>query len=353
MSGEHLDAPRAVDRFTTVTDVPHSTQLAIVVPCFNEEEVLSITARRLDALLAALRDKGKISAHSKVYFVDDGSRDRTWDRIVDLAATHRTVVGIKLSRNRGHQNALMAGLLYAAGDAIVSIDADLQDDETVIETMVDEYRKGHDIVYGVRSDRSLDTFFKRFTATSFYRLLATLGVEVILNHADFRLMSRPAIECLRQYDEANLYLRGIIPQLGFASTTVSYRRSKRVAGESKYSFGKMVALSMQGITSFSILPLRAVTALGLVISLVSLVMGAWAIALKLLTDRALPGWASTVVPLYFLGGLQLLSLGVIGEYLGKVYMETKRRPRFTIQATTEGKDDRMRAECRRSDALAR
>jgi glycosyltransferase involved in cell wall biosynthesis len=310
-----------------------SMQLSVVVPCYNEEEVLPVASRRLCALLDELQQKGKIEARSRIYFVDDGSRDRTWELIAKLAGENSAIRGIKLSRNRGHQNALLAGLFHAEGDAVITIDADLQDDETVIEQMVDRCREGFDIVYGVRDDRTSDTLFKRMTAQGYYRLMSAMGVDLVFNHADYRLMARVTIESLKDYGEVNLFLRGLIPELGFRTACVSYRRAERFAGESKYPLSKMLGLAIQGITSFSVIPLRAITVIGLAISLLSLSMGAWALAIKLFSSSALPGWASTVVPLYFLGGVQLFSLGVIGEYLAKVYMETKRRPRYIIEKT--------------------
>jgi Glycosyltransferases involved in cell wall biogenesis len=241
------------------------------------------------------------------------------------------VQGIKLSRNYGHQNALLAGLLVAQGDALVSVDADLQDDLGVIEQMLDAYHDGCDVVYGVRENREADSAFKRFTAESYYCLLAFMGVDVVFNHADYRLLSRRAVEALREYGEVNLFLRGIIPLLGFRSRSISYRRAERFAGESKYPMRKMLSLACQGITSFSTFPLRLITVLGLIIFVVSSLLGIWAIGIRLFSDLAVPGWASTVVPAYFLGGIQLLGIGIIGEYLAKIYMETKRRPRFHIE----------------------
>jgi glycosyltransferase involved in cell wall biosynthesis len=309
-------------------------KLSVVVPCYNEQEVLPATAGRLVALLADLQRKGKTEPGSCIWFVDDGSRDATWALIESLAARHQSLVrGIKLSRNQGHQNALLAGLFHADGDAIVSIDADLQDDETVIEQMVDHYLGSCEIVYGVRDDRTADTLLKRASAEGYYRLLRAMGVDVVFNHADFRLMSRRAVESLRLYGEVNLFVRGIIPQLGLRTATVRYRRVARQAGESKYPLRKMIGLALQGITSFSALPLRVITVIGLMVSVLSLGLGIWALFVKLFGTSALPGWTSTVVPLYFLGGVQLLSLGIIGEYLAKTYMETKRRPRFIIEKT--------------------
>lgn len=305
--------------------------LSIVVPCYNEQEVLPETAKRLTTLLDDLANREKISAQSCVYFVDDGSKDSTWQLIESIAANQPLFKGIKLSRNRGHQIALLAGLTTAPGDAIISIDADLQDDLAAIEAMIDAHKKGADIVYGVRAQRKTDTFFKRFTAESYYRLLDRLGVEVIFNHADYRLMSRRALDALAEYDETNVFLRGLIPQLGFPTSVVYYDRGERFAGESKYPLRKMLALAWNGVTSFSATPLRFITAMGFIIALASLAVTAWAVGVRLFGDSAVPGWASTVIPLYFLGGIQLLSMGMIGEYVAKTYSESKRRPRYQIE----------------------
>ena len=312
----------------------HMIDLSIVVPCYNEEAVLPVTIQQLTKLLQYLIDKGKITSDSCIYYVDDGSRDQTWDLIETYAKTNSFVRGIKLSRNRGHQNALLAGLLTVKGEVVISIDADLQDDLSAIEAMLDDYAAGYDIVYGVRSSRKTDTFFKNFTAIAYYRLLAVMGVEIIYNHADYRLMSRRVIEALKEFGEVNLFLRGIIPQLGFSHTIVYYERAERFAGESKYPLKKMLALAWQGITSFSDVPLKFITGLGLLVSLISFTVTIWAIWIKLFTEVAIPGWASTVLPIYFLGGIQLLCLGIIGEYLAKIYTETKRRPRYIIEKTT-------------------
>jgi glycosyltransferase involved in cell wall biosynthesis len=313
------------------TSPSRAIELSIVIPCYNEEEVLPETVRRLHALLQDLAAKGEITRTTRVFLVDDGSRDSTWPMIERFAEQYAFIRGIKLSRNHGHQNALLAGLLSAQGDAIISLDADLQDDLRVIETMLDHYRRGAHVVYGVRRSRHTDSFFKRFTAQSYYKLLAWMGVSTVYNHADYRLMSRRAIETLRTFPEANLFLRGIIPQLGFSSSVVQYDRGERYAGESKYPLTKMVALAVQGITSFSAAPLRLITALGLVVSILSFLVTLWALWVKFFTTGALPGWASTVLPIYFLGGVQLLCLGVIGEYLAKIYMEIKRRPRYIVE----------------------
>lgn len=307
--------------------------LSIVVPCYNEEEVLPETARRLSTLMKHLMDIGKVSSNSHVYFVDDGSSDRTWNMIESLTDANEFIRGIKLSRNCGHQNALLAGLSTADGDVVISVDADLQDDLTAIEEMIDCHAKGFEIVYGVRNSRKSDTYFKSATAKTYYRLLGAMGVELIYNHADYRLMSRKVVVALKEFGEVNLFLRGIIPQLGFSHILVYYERAERFAGESKYPLKKMLAFAWQGITSFSALPLRFITGLGAMVSLMSMAIAVWALWIRLFTDEAIPGWASTVLPIYFLGGVQLLCLGIMGEYLAKIYAETKRRPRFIIEKT--------------------
>ena len=309
-------------------------RLAIVVPCYNEEAVLPETVRHLLALLDDLAAAGKVSADSGAWLVDDGSHDRTWSMIREAAARDSRIHGVKLSRNRGHQNALLAGLDAAEGDAVVSVDADLQDDLGVVGKMVDLHAAGVDIVYGVRQSRGSDTAFKRFTAEGYYRVLARLGVQVVFNHADYRLMSRRALDALAEYREVNLFLRGIVPQLGFTTATIAYDRSERFAGESKYSLRRMVALAVNGITSFSVVPLRLIAALGLLICLFSLLMIGWVLVGAWVRNSVVPGWASSVIPIYLLGGVQLFSIGVIGEYVGKIYLETKRRPRFFVQERT-------------------
>lgn len=309
--------------------------LTLIVPCYNEEEVLPETSEKLLALLERLIVSGTVSTESTITFVDDGSRDRTWSLIQALHAQGHRVRGIKLSRNRGHQNALLAGLLTAPGDVLVSLDADLQDDIEAIPRMLEEHARGADIVFGVRHKRDTDTRFKRLTAKAYYKLMSALGVDMLPGHADFRLMSRRAIEALREFQEVNLFLRGIIPQLGFRSAVVTYERHARLQGESKYTLAKMVGLAFDGITSFSAEPLKWSTRLGAVLSTASLGFGVWAIFIHFFTDKALPGWTSTVVPMYFLGGIQLLSLGVIGGYISKIYSETKQRPRFIIDQTLD------------------
>ena len=310
-------------------------KLHIVVPCYNEQEVLPEAARQLDALLDSLIGKGKLAPESGVIFVDDGSTDATWALIEHEARNRSKVSGLSLSRNRGHQNAVLAGLMTADGDAIITIDADLQDDPDAIEQMVDRYLDGFDIVYGVRADRSTDTLFKRRSAGFFYRLLGFFGVELVHNHADFRLMARCAVEALREYREVNLYLRGIIPLLGFRTTTVEYARKERLAGESKYPLGKMIKLALQAITSFSTVPLQMITITGFLVFAGAMAVSAWVLWGRLFTDDAIPGWASTVLPIMMLGGIQILSIGVIGAYLGKIYSEVKSRPRYVIDKVTQ------------------
>lgn len=312
-------------------DTRKPAKLAIVVPCYNEEEVLPETIKQLSALLDEMMTMQLIDSGSHVCFVDDGSKDRTWAMICEYSNTNPQIKGIKLARNRGHQNALLAGLENAEGDVLVSIDADLQDDVSVIKAMMEEYHEGHDVVYGVRKARELDTRFKRITAEGYYHVLKRMGVNIVFNHADFRLMSRRAIEALKRYEEVNLFLRGIIPTIGFPSTNVEYDRAARFAGESKYPLRKMISLAVDGITSFSSVPLRLIAIMGMIIFLLSIVLSIWVLGTKLFTDNALPGWASSVLPMYLLGGIQLLSIGVLGEYVAKMYMETKKRPRYFIQ----------------------
>lgn len=308
-------------------------QLGIVVPCYNEEPVLPETAKRLLALLQKLVSEDLVSPDSAVYFVDDGSRDGTWSIIENLAAGSPQIHGIKLSRNEGHQHALIAGLFGARGDALISIDADLQDDINVIEDMVRLHRDGFEIVYGVRRERATDTRFKRCSAELYYALLARLGVDIVHNHADYRLMGRRAIEALHGFGEVNLFLRGIVPLLGFRSATAYYSRAERFAGESKYPLRKMLSLALDGVTSFSVAPLRMIAMLGFFVSLFSIAMVIWVAYGKLFMDSAIPGWASSVIPIYFLGGIQLLSIGVLGEYVAKIYLEVKHRPRYLVEKT--------------------
>lgn len=306
-------------------------QLAIVVPCYNEQEVLTETNSRLLVLLDRLQAQGQIRADSAIHYVDDGSRDGTWPLISLLATRDSRVKGIKLSRNRGHQNALLAGLLTVPGDAIVSIDADLQDDVDVIEKMVEQFALGAEVVYGVRDSRATDTTFKRNTALAYYSLMKKFGVDLVHNHADFRLMGRRSIEGLREFDEINLFLRGIVPLIGYKTAHVYYNRAERFAGISKYPLRKMLAFAVEGVTSLSVVPLRLITLLGFIVSLFSFLMIVYVLWGRLVLNAVIPGWASSVVPIYFLGGIQLLSMGIIGEYVSKIYLESKRRPRYIIE----------------------
>lgn len=313
------------------TEGGHKT-VNLVVPCYNEEAVLPETARRLAATLEKMIHDGLIAPGSGIYFVDDGSSDRTWEIVAHLAETcPARFHGIKLSRNCGHQRALLAGLHTVAGDALISIDADLQDDASVMPAMVGLFRDGCDVVYGVRRSRATDTWFKRATAHAYYALLGWLGVQVVPDHADYRLLSRRALGALAKFSEVNLFLRAVVPLLGFRSARVAYDRAPRAAGESKYPLSRMVGLALDGVTSFSMRPLRIITLAGIAISLATFAVGLWALGIRLLTARAVPGWTSTVVPIAFIGGLQLLGLGVIGEYIGKIYLEVKRRPLFEIE----------------------
>ncbi len=310
-----------------------SIVLAIVVPCYNEEEVLPETNRRLLDVLGRMQADGRVSPDSRIHYVDDGSKDGTWALIESLAAADRRSRGIKLSRNRGHQAALLAGLLTVEGDALVSIDADLQDDVTVIEAMVREHSAGAEVVYGVRESRQTDTAFKRQTALTYYRVMKTMGVDLVHNHADFRLLGRRSVEALREYGEVNMFLRGIVPLIGYKAATVKYDRTERFAGVSKYPLRKMLTFALEGMTSLSIVPLRLITLLGLVVSALSFAMIIFILYGTLVLNAVIPGWASSVVPIYFLGGIQLLSIGILGEYVAKIYLETKRRPRFFIEKT--------------------
>ena len=314
--------------------------LYIVVPCYNEEEVLPETSRRLKNKLKQLADAGKISPKSRVLFVNDGSRDRTWELISQLHENDPIFCGVDLSRNRGHQNALLAGLMTARdrADLVISMDADLQDDVDAVDAMVDKYLEGVDIVYGVRSSRKKDSFFKRTTAEAFYRLMNLMGADTVFNHADYRLMSRRALDGLAQFQEVNLFLRGIVPMIGYRTDTVEYERGERFAGESKYPLKKMMAFALEGVTSLSIKPLRMITALGFLIFLVSLVMIVYNVA-RWIGGNTITGWASLACSIWLIGGLILLALGVIGEYMGKLYLESKHRPRFLIRQVLEDDGD--------------
>lgn len=305
--------------------------LAIVVPCYNESAVFPQTLHTLGTLLHELITTGEISADSYLLFIDDGSRDDTWQQIA--AAQSAQIRGIKLSRNAGHQTALMAGLAAIDSDISISIDADLQDDITCIPKMIAAYKSGSDIVYGVRNDRSSDSAFKKYSANSYYKIMGWLGVQQIPNHADYRLMSRRAVNALLSYKENNLYLRGMIPLLGFPSSAVYYQRKERLAGESKYPLRKMLALALEGITSHSIIPLRLISLLGITTSLITFFVGIYAISVKF-GGGAVDGWTSLILSIFFLGGVQLVCLGIIGEYTGKIYLESKHRPKYFIEAAT-------------------
>ena len=309
--------------------------LYIVIPCYNEQEVLPITSKMFRQKILDLAAAGKISPDSRVLFVNDGSKDNTWQIIQQLALEDEHYVGLSLSRNRGHQNALLAGLMEAKElcDITISIDCDGQDDINAMDGMVDAYLDGCDIVYGVRAKRDTDTFFKRFTAEGFYKVMNWMGAQVVFNHADYRLMSSRALKEFANFKEVNIFLRGMVPLVGFKSTSVYYDRAERIAGESHYPLKKMLALAFDGITSLSVKPIRMITGLGLGVSIVSFIGVIWAL-FRALLGATVSGWASTVCILCFMGGIQLLCLGVIGEYIGKIYMESKHRPRFIIGERT-------------------
>ena len=310
--------------------------LYIIIPCYNEEKVLPITSELFLKELQTLIADDKISQNSKILFVNDGSRDSTWDIIVKLSKDNVHFSGISQSRNRGHQNAVLAGLMDSRDkcDVTISIDCDGQDDIAAMGEMIDQYLKGYEVVYGVRSKRDTDTFFKRFTAESFYRLLSAMGAEVVFNHADYRLISSRVLDEFSEFKEVNLFLRGMIPLVGFKSTSVYYERHERIAGESHYPLSKMLSLAFDGITSLSIKPLSLITCLGLVVSVASFIGVLYAV-ISYLRGDAVSGWASMICIMCALGGIQLVSLGVIGQYIGKIYMETKHRPRYIISERTD------------------
>ena len=309
--------------------------LWIVIPCYNEEQVLPITAPMFLEKLKSLAEKGKISERSRVLFVNDGSKDRTWSIICDLAKQDEHYIGICQSRNRGHQNAVLAGLMEAKDrcDITISIDCDGQDDLNAMDEMVEEYLNGSEIVYGVRSKRDTDTFFKRFTAERFYKLMNALGAETVYNHADYRLVSSLVLHHFADYEEVNIFLRGMFPLVGFISSTVSYERAERLAGKSHYPLKKMLALAFNGITSLSVKPISMITGAGVAFSVIGLVIAVWAV-IEAILGKTVAGWASTLCVICILGGIQLISLGVIGQYVGKTYLETKRRPRYIISERT-------------------
>ena len=319
---------------------PKVPVIALIVPCKNEEPVLPETARTMKSKIDSLVARGMVDSASRIYFIDDGSTDGTWNIICELAESDSCFEGVKLTRNFGHQFAVYAGLMHAEGDALISIDADLQDDINAIDNMVECFLNGDEVVYGVRGDRESDKRFKRWTAAMHYWLSSRFGAQTVPHHADFRLLSRQAVSLLGQFRETNLYLRGVIPLLGLPSSRVHYARGPRMAGESKYGLRDMFGLSVDGLTSFSILPLRVISLLGLFVFVLSMVFGTWAfIAYVIGLTTPLDGWAPTGIPIYLLGGLQILSIGVVGEYIGKTYMEVKSRPTYLIEKTVSKTPD--------------
>ena len=311
-------------------------RLYMIIPCYNEEKVLPITSEMFLEELNLLITKDKISENSRILFVNDGSKDKTWDLIKELSEKDEHFIGICQSRNRGHQNALLCGLitLKDKADAVISIDADLQDDINTFDEMVEKYENGCDVVYGVRSKRETDTFFKRFTAEAFYKTLNKMGAKVIFNHADFRLMSKRALNAFAEYKETNIFLRGMVPLIGYKSDIVTYERFERLAGESKYPLKKMLALAWEGITSLSIQPIRMITGLGTIVFAISIIMIIYSLV-SYFMGFAVSGWASILCSIWAIGGLQILAIGIIGEYIGKIYLEVKRRPRFIVEEFLE------------------
>ncbi len=314
-------------------------KLYVVIPCYNEEEVLPETASRLKDKFAALREQGVITADSRVVFVDDGSKDRTWAMIEEFHRRDPLYMGVKLSRNRGHQNALLAGLYSVRdmADAVISMDADLQDDINAIDRFLEKYREGAQVVYGVRSSRKKDTFFKKFTAEGFYKIMNLMGAEIVFNHADYRLLSNCALNHLFEFKEVNLFLRGIVPMVGFQSDVVYYERAERFAGESKYPLKKMIAFAFEGVTSLTIKPIRFIISIGVFMLVVSIAMLLYFL-IRHFGGHTVTGWTSLIVSIWTLGAIQLISIGVIGEYIGKIYLETKERPRFIIETFLKDED---------------
>lgn len=315
-------------------------KLALVVPCYNEQEVLEETTKKLCELYEKLYKKNKISKESYILYVNDGSKDETWHLIEKYVESEKWIAGLNLAGNVGHQNALYAGLMsiYNDVDATVSIDADLQDDINVIEDMIDEFNKGNDIVYGVRNDRTTDSFFKRFTAQSFYKLMSIMGVKSVYNHADFRLMSSKAVCQLSKYKERNLFLRGIVPLIGYNTSCVYYARKERMAGESKYPLKKMLSFAFEGITSFSTKPISLISGLGGLVIIISCIAMMYTLIGHFM-GNTVSGWSSLMISIWFLGGVQLLSIGVIGQYIGKTYIEVKERPRYNVETILKSKSN--------------
>lgn len=318
----------------------------LITPCYNEQEILCKSARRLKVLFRQLMDNHKITPQSKIAFVNDGSKDSTWEQIKELYQSDPIFIGINLSKNRGQQNAILAGLEVARNyaDAVITIDVDLQDDITVLEKFIDQFEAGYDVVYGVRSSRKKDHFFKRFTAVWFYKIMNLLGVDIVHNHAEYRLMSKRVIDEFQKYTEVNMFIRGVIPLIGYPSTIIEYERNEREVGKSKYPLHKMISLALEGITSLSIKPIRFIAGLGVVIFCVSLVMIAYFI-IQHCIGNTVSGWASLIVSIWALGGLQLLSIGVIGEYIGKTYLETKHRPRYSMESILHREEESQDDYC--------
>ncbi len=317
---------------SNLTNSRNKKILYLVIPCYNEEEVLHITTEALTKKMNQLIKNKKISSKSKVLYVNDGSKDNTWNLIEEIHSENNMFCGVKLSRNRGHQNALLAGLMVAKehSDITISMDADLQDDINVIDKMIDEYENGSEIVYGVRSSRKKDTFFKKFTAEGFYKFMKLMGVEIVFNHADCRLMSKIALDGLEKFEEVNLFLRGIVPQIGYKTSVAYYERNERAAGESKYPLKKMLKFAIEGITSFSVKPLKMITTMGFLMSIFSFIVLVYALVVKIM-GHAVSGWTFIIFSIWLVAGIQMLSLGVIGEYIGKIYNETKKRPKYIIE----------------------
>jgi len=317
---------------SSLKDDKNLKTLYLVIPCYNEEEVLPITTEALSLKMKLLIDEKKISKDSKVLYVNDGSKDKTWELIEEIHEKNNMFCGVKLSRNRGHQNALLAGLMTAKkyADITISMDADLQDDINVIDKMIEEYNNGSEVVYGVRSSRKKDSFFKKITAEGFYKFMQVMGVEIVFNHADCRLMSSLALDGLEEFGEVNLFLRGIVPQIGYKSSIAYYERNERAAGESKYPLKKMLKFAMEGITSFSVKPLKMITSMGFIMSFISFAVLIYALIVKV-TGNAVSGWTFIIFSIWLVAGIQMLSLGIIGEYIGKIYQETKKRPKYIIE----------------------
>ncbi len=320
----------------------NNNRLFCVIPCYNEEEVLPETSKRILEKFKSLISQGEISKDSRALFVNDGSKDKTWEIISGLHESNEIFQGINLSRNRGHQNALLAGLMTVRNicDMTISMDADLQDDIGAMDEMIDKYHDGADIVYGVRSKRATDTFFKKFTAESFYKMMDCLGANTVYNHADYRLMSKRAVIGLSEFNEVNLFLRGLVPMVGYKTDVVYYERAERFAGESKYPLKKMIQFATEGITSLSIKPIRLITSLGFGIFIISLLVLIYSL-IRYFTGHTIPGWTTTVLSVWAIGGLIMISLGIIGEYIGKIYLETKARPRYIIDEYLKDDSDNV------------